>query len=369
MLPVMNRTLTPLRTLLLFVMGIGLALLLSGGAEASPLTLSSAGADARHPDIVISAGNTTHVVWEQDGGIWHRMQRNGVWTQPVQIVAEGEHPALAVAPTGDIVYLAWSQIFGGNFEIFSSRWNGSAWSAGQNVSSNDGGSATPTIAVAASGDVHLLWSDTSPGIPTIYHAVSTDGLVWPTATPLTDAHGANPTAVFADDGTLHVAWQYRASFAEKNRIWTSSFQSSWQTPTPLTDGSTHALAPRLAANPTRTLLTWQEGDQSHLAARQKGVWQTLRSESGQEPAVSLTDSGFAYWAWADGKGLQARYWYGGSWSNALRWAKNPYGSGDPALAAHGNKVYEVWTENDGQNWRVIFDVIPLGNLYMPIVLK
>ncbi|RME85022.1 MAG: exo-alpha-sialidase [Caldilineae bacterium] len=349
-------------------MGLGLALFLGSGAEASPAPLSPAGADARRPSVAVSTGVDIHVVWEQSGGIWHRWQRDGVWSDPQQIVPEGEDPVLAAGP-GDIIYLAWSQVFGGNFEVFASRWDGSTWSPGQNVSSNGGGSATPALVVSPGGDVHLFWSDTTPGTATIYHAVSSDGLAWPSATPISAAQGLNPTAVFAPDGTLQLAWQHRAGFAAKNRIWTSTLQQSvWQAPVPLTDGSAHAISPRLASGPGQTLLTWQEGDGIRLAAWQDGSWQILRSETGRQPAIALTDNGFLYWAWSDGKELLARHRFH-LWSQLSHWGQSAFGSGETDLTARGRQVYKVWTQNNGQNRQVYFDITALGNTYLPSFFK
>ncbi len=357
-----------LRTFVLFLLGAGLVLALYRGAEASPLLLSPAGVDARHPEIVVSAGQSVHVVWEQDGGIWHRMRRQGVWTAPTRIVASGEHPTLAAAPSGDIVYLAWSQVFGDNLEIFASRWDGSSWSVGQNVSSNDGGSATPALAVAPTGDVHLLWSDTSSGSPILYHAVSPDGLAWPDVTPLPDLRGSNPTAVFGPDGALHVAWQYRPSFSEKNRIWTSSLQGTWRTPVALTDGSTHALAPRLAANATQMALTWQEGSKVRLAEWRNNAWQSWLIDKGLGADVGLTQNGTLLWTWTSSQGVHYRFWHG-AWSSTYDWGQSAQSRADARLATAGNQTYAVWTENDGQNWQVLFDELSPANLYMPIVLR
>ena len=343
-------------------------LLLMPPVLAASQPISPAGADARHPAIAITSGNTIHVVWEQDGGLWHSFRQAGTWSQPVEIVAEGEDPTLAASPTGEFVYLAWSQVFGGDFEVFASRWDGSEWSEGQNVSSNDGGSATPALVIAPNGVVNLFWSDTSPGAATIYQAQSSDGLTWPTALPVPDATGTNPTATFAPDGSLLLAWQYRAGFGEAFKIWTSRYNGDWQAPTALTDGSQHALAPQLAANASSVALTWQDGDNVRLATWQANSWQPDSLFSGQQPALALTTNGFTYWAWERPDHLEARYRYAG-WSGPITWAESAESSGDIALASAGGRVHAVWAEQTSQGWRVYHNATSLTNAYTPLILK
>ena len=269
---------------------------------------------------------------------------------------------------GEIVYLAWSQVFDGNFEVFTSRWNGHSWSESQNVSSNDGGSATPTFAISSNGGVHLLWSDTSPGSSTIYHAQSSDGLTWPTALPISAAVGANPTAAFAADGVLHLAWQHRTNFSERIRIWYSNYDEDWSVPAPLTDGSQHALAPQLAAGPADLALTWQQGDVVVFASWQGSSFQPDLIEDGQQPVLALAQNHFTYWAWERQTNLGARFRYAG-WSDPITWAQTAPESGDIALASYGDQIHFVWAEQTGDGWRIFYDATTLGNSFAPFILS
>ena len=348
--------------------GLGLVLLLILPVTATSQPISPAGTDARHPAIAFTTARTVHVVWEQEGGIWHSYRETGTWTQPSEIIAEGEDPTLAASPTSEFVYLAWSQVFDGNLEVFASRWNGSDWSEGQNVSSNDGGSATPALAIAPNESVHLFWSDTSPGAATIYHAQSSDGLTWPTALPVPDAIGSNPSTVFSPDGNLQLAWQNRASFSDPFRIWTSRYNGSWHSPVVLTGGSQHAFAPQLAANASSTALTWQDGDQVRLATWQSNSWQPDSMFSGQQPALALTANGFTYWAWEQKDHLGSRYRYAG-WSDSINWAESAQDSGDIAVANSGSQVDVVWAEQAAQGWQVYHKAIDLSNTYTSLILK
>ncbi|NOX63687.1 MAG: exo-alpha-sialidase [Chloroflexi bacterium] len=336
---------------------------------APPQPISPDGQDARYPAIAVTASGVVHVVWEQDNGLWSTRLEQGSWTTPVQVAAQGESPTLAASRVDEEVYLAWAQEFGGDYEIFARRWNGSQWSTPQNVSDNDGGSSSPAFAVAPNGQIHLVWADTSPGVETVYHAISTDGIAWPTASPIPNALGGSPTAVFAPDGTLHVAWQHRANFAEKLRVWVASYAGSWQAPTVLTDGAQHALAPTLAAGPGRTLLTWEEGAQAKLANLNQGVWQALAVETGGAPALGVTANDVAYWAWETDAGFFRRFGRGG-WSDPWSWATNVQSRGDLALAVSQDQVHMVWAERQkGGVWRILYNSESLSMLYQPILLR
>ncbi len=334
-----------------------------------PTPLSPAGQDARHPAIAVTKTGVVHVVWEQNGGLWtSRLEQSG-WTAPEQVAAEGESPALAAAPVGDEVYLAWAQEFGGDYEIFTRRWNGSQWSNPQNVSNNDGGSAAPTFAIATNGEIHLIWADTSAGEETLYHAMSTDGVAWPTASAIPNARGGNPTAVFAADGSLHVAWQHRAGFGKKLRIWATTYATSWQTPVVLTDGAEHALNPTLAAGPGRTLLAWEEGGQTKLAAFEQGGWQVKAAETGRDPALGVNAHDVAYWAWETDAEFRRRFGLGG-WSDILSWAVEAQNRGDLALVMNEGQAHMVWAERGkGGSWQVLYDSETLSMLYQPMLLR
>ncbi len=369
---------TPLpsrQNLLLTLMLIGwisaLAALVQPAAAAvsSAIPVSPADKDAAAPAIAFGDAGIVHVAWEQDGGIWYARLREGVWSDPQQVASEGEHPALAAAPDGDALHLAWSQEFGGNYEIFSRRWDvTSGWSVPRNVSSNDGGSASPALAVDANGQVHLIWADSSPGVSTLYHAVSTDGLSWPVALPIAGALGGNPAAVFDANGDLVIAWQYRASFADNLRVWTSRYHNgSWTTPAALTDGSQHALAPKLGANARRLALVWQEGDQARLAFWRNGAWQVDVSQPGVRPVVAINDAGLVEWAWETNDGLARQFGLAG-WISPTRWARSSSSSGDLALTPRGQTIGVAWMANQDGHDRIFYNADAFDTINLPSLL-
>ncbi len=339
--------------------------LASTGGAATPI--SPAGVDAAAPAIAMTRQGSIHIVWEQNGGLWYRNWRNETWSAPAEIVAEGENPALASDPYGEIVYLAWEQEFGGNYEIFARKWNSvSGWSAPHNVSSNNGGSSSPALATSLDGKVHLVWADTTPGASTIYHAISADGESWPLALPIANARGGAPTAAFAPGGVLHIVWQHRASFADNLRIWTARYAgSAWSAPKVITDGSQQAYAPDMAGNGGRVALVWQEGDRARLALLNGAAWQVDVSQTGSGPSAAINGDGVAEWAWETGSGLARQFGRAG-WTTPQTWGSP--GGKELDLASHNGRVGIVWVENQDGVDRVFYNSDPLATMMQPLVM-
>lgn len=329
--------------------------------------ISPAGVDAAAPAIAMTRQGSIHIAWEQNGGIWYRQWRHGAWSAATEIVTEGENPALASDPYGEVVYLAWEQEFSGNYEVFARKWDSiNGWSDPHNVSSNDGGSSSPALAVSPDGKVHLLWADTTPGTSAIYHAISADGESWPLSLPVPDALGGNPTVAFDPTGALHIAWQYRASFADNLRIWTARYAgNAWSAPKALTNGSQQAYGADMAGNGGKVALVWQEGDRAKLALLNGNAWRVDVTHTGSAPAVTINGNGIAEWAWETNSGLARQFGRAG-WTTPVTWASAD--SGELDLASQDGRVGVVWVENQGGSDRVFFDSDFLVTMAQPLFM-
>ena len=337
----------------------------STAGAATPI--SPTGKNAAAPAIAMTRQGSIHIVWEQDGGLWYRNWRNGSWSATTQIVTEGENPFLASDPYGEVVYLAWEQEFGGNYEIFTRKWNAvNGWSAPHNVSSNDGGSSSPVLAVSPDGKVHLIWADTTPGTSTLYHAISADGESWPLSLPIPNAKGSNPAAAFDPAGNLQVAWQYRASFIQNLRIWTARYaNNAWSAPSALTDGSQQAYAPDMAGNGGRIALVWQEGNQAKLALLANNAWRVDTTQTGASPALAINGDGVAMWAWETNAGLARQFGRAG-WTPPQTWSIA--GSGELDLTSQDGRIGVVWVENQNGSDRVFYNSEIFATMFQPLTM-
>ena len=333
-------------------------------AQDSGLPISQTGKQSTAPTIAISPEGTVHIAWEQEDGIWYRRVQHGMLTPLEQISAEGKNPVLAVDPYGEIAYLAWEQEFSGNYEIFTRKWDAQqGWAAPHNVSNNAGGSTSPTLAVSSLGIVHLLWSDTTPGDSTLYHAVSANGESWPESMPINSAHGSNPSAAIDAQGILYVAWQNRTSFAENLRIWTMhKADNAWSTPTALTDGSTQAYSAQISSQNNQTRMVWQEGAQSILALRKDESWQRIRLQAGASPAVAITEQGTVEWAWKNAQGLVREHNRAQTWQ-AISWG-TPENS-HVTLFAQATQIGIAWVEDKASGSQIFYTHDIPATLYLP----
>jgi hypothetical protein len=119
-----------------------------------------------------------HVVWEDttagnyelyfkrsaDGGLTWNPDQRLTWTP-------GDSFAAAVAmDSSDTIHVVWSDYTPGNPDIYyRSRPAGGAWSAVQRLTWTSEDSASPAMAVDSAGNLHVVWSDFTPGNYEIYY--------------------------------------------------------------------------------------------------------------------------------------------------------------------------------------------------------
>ncbi|MEM4724953.1 MAG: hypothetical protein QXP01_08075, partial [Candidatus Hadarchaeum sp.] len=169
-----------------------------------PFNVSASSTDSRAPALAVW-GDNVHVVWEERGHVYHRFCRGNTWS-PSRSVATGEQPDIVVDSSG-MAHVVLVNEFGGNYEIYYCRWNGSTWSLPRNVSNTSGVSSAPAIDVAPNGMLHVAWADNTPGYSVIYHAYW-NGVYWINE-PIPNALGGAPSVSVDRNGLVHVVWQDR----------------------------------------------------------------------------------------------------------------------------------------------------------------
>ena len=118
---------------------------------------------------VVSGSDGAHVVWEEEGTLYHSYGHGADWTEPAS-VAVGDSHAMAVDGNGR-PHLVWANETGNTFRIYHSRWNGESWELPQTVFETTlGQSGAPDIAVSvgAGGEIHVVWENYYEGQSRIY---------------------------------------------------------------------------------------------------------------------------------------------------------------------------------------------------------
>ena len=181
--------------------------------------LSLTSGNSCSPAIAVDSSNRIHVAWSDatpgNMEIYYRKStdKGNTWaaSQRLSWTAEASaQPGIAVDASGRI-HVAWSDSTPGDSEIYykKSTDGGSTWTAGKSLTANSGDSLSPALAVSALGNIHLVWSDKTPGSGEVYYRKSADqGATWTAAERLTWNSGSSDVpdiAVYGSDN-IHVFW-------------------------------------------------------------------------------------------------------------------------------------------------------------------
>jgi hypothetical protein len=151
-------------------------------------------------------------------------------------------PAIAVDSMGQL-HLVWSDETPGNYELYykKSTNGGSTWTAAKRLTWTSGPSSAAAIAVDLSDRIHVVWEDATPGDYEVYYKKSTDGGdTWSSAQRMTWMSGQSRGAKSVVDsaGYLHVTWCddtpgnceiYHKKSTDGGAHWTSAKRLTWTT--------------------------------------------------------------------------------------------------------------------------------------------
>ena len=181
------------------------------------LTWSSGETDA--PAIASDSFGYLYVVWaDSTPGNWEiycrRSTDGGSTWEPAKRITwtagDSFDPAVAVDPSTYLHVAWWSDQPGNPTIYYKMSTNGAAsWTAAQRLSWSSGGSYNPDIAVDSSGHLQVVWHDYTPGFPEIFQRKSMDaGATWTTRKRLswTSSYSMDPAIAAGPSGNLYVVW-------------------------------------------------------------------------------------------------------------------------------------------------------------------
>jgi len=173
-------------------------------------------------------------------------------------------PAIAVEASGKL-HVVWQDNTPGNYEVYykKSTNGGVTWTASKRLTYTSGFSGAPAIAADSSGNPHVVWQDNTPGNYEVYYKKSTDGgATWTTSKRFTYTSGPsqNPDVSVDASGNPHVVWQDDASGNEEIYYKKSSDRgTSWAANKRLTWTSGGSGFPTVGTGPSgRVHLVWRE---------------------------------------------------------------------------------------------------------------
>jgi len=355
----MNRVKWFLPLLLVAWVLSGLVVAPGTGAQAveiwsSPVNLSQDVADVDDASIALDQAGRVHVVWSANGELWHRYATGAAWSAAVRVAA-GWSPRLAAGPYSQ-VHLAFVSRFEDNDEIYWTSWQAATgWQAPANVSKTENNSATPSLAVAPTGHLAVVWSEEAGTRQPIYIARSADGAAWAAGPLRAEATGTRPVVAFLSSHSLLVAWQNMVDpdYAPALEIWASrQAGADWTAPEAvsglsLTDSS-FAAAAVLGG---QGYLAWEEeGDSGSVIQMSRmlpGGWSVAEPWSGadvaSEPQVLFDVQGLGHLLWTAGQAVRHRAWEptSGAKHAMVDVAVSQPGAAQVRAAA-GNVVHAIW---------------------------
>jgi hypothetical protein len=172
------------------------------------------------PDIAVDKSNNIQVVYvdhapgpfqiyhkrSTDTGVHWSAAKRVTWTAGAALL-----PALAV-DSSSVLHMVWQDDVSGNAEIYYKQSNdeGETWTLSKRLTWNSGDSHSPDLAIDSSDNLHLVWSDNSPGGVEIYYKKSTDGgITWTANKRITwmSSVQLGPKIAVDSSDNPHVVWQ------------------------------------------------------------------------------------------------------------------------------------------------------------------
>jgi hypothetical protein len=346
----------------------------------APVNVSASDQDSRYPALAVSHG-TIHIAWEENERVYHAFSGADAWSSG-RSVAVGEQPTIA-ADASDRAHAVLVNLFGGNYEIYHCRWNGSSWTLPRNVSNTSGVSSAPSLAIAPDdGTPHVVWADNTPGYNVIYHAYW-NGTYWINE-PIPHAMGGAPAVAVNSDGVVHVVWQDRDWPGAPYEIYYSRWDGSdWSLPEDLSDSPAEpSIIPSVAVDQDgQAHVGWQE----KVAGRyviyytwgRVGFWSIPEkisngAEEAYLPSTAVSQGSTVYVGWDESTLALYRSRGPGdvSWSQPIPVTSDPLGAVDLRLAVDvNNHLHAAWgSRTASSKWDVFYQNLSY-RLTLPVILK
>jgi photosystem II stability/assembly factor-like uncharacterized protein len=229
-----------------------------------PAILSRSSGELKNPNIVVSPDNNLHLVWEEVeySEILYQRYNNPskTWDSPINISATSgvSQDPFVIFHNGLYVFFSDNTDDPENFDITCRYYNGLNWLEEPLNSSTPGNSFSPFAIKDAFNQIHLFWSDSTPGNYDIYYKSLKPNSAWSNDTNLTQtSQHSNPPSVSIDElQNVYLFWEEGGEIYRKVR----DHQSGWH----IRQNISNTLTVK-SAHPSSSLdcdLVWTEGNYS-----------------------------------------------------------------------------------------------------------
>lgn len=308
--------------------------------------------------------------------IYASVRRAGNWSSPYSVGAHqywDTDPALGVDGQGRVVAVWANFTEDYHFNLFYSLWNGSSWSARQQVSEDCASDIMPVMCRDSSGTLWLFWTSRRDVAADVF-ASSWNGSSWSQPSNLTadSTSEYHPAAATAADGTVWLVYtRHRGGVSE---VWARYRDNgNWVETGPVSGIQRAALRPAISCDgESAPVVCWQSfdsGDGEICWSRREGTSWTAPAAVGADPgldvhpAMATDTAGIPRVVWmSDRTGdwdIHCSEFRPGGWLPAETVEPGPGPGLNPAVAAAADgQVWVCWQQLGDGNWDIYAATLP-----------
>jgi hypothetical protein len=235
----------------------------SGAGAWSTPTAIPGSTNAYYPNLEVDVQGVLHVIWRgNDDIVYTTRSASGNWSSPTNLSNTGRANILPQMhlDTGGNLHVVWSDSSPGNAEIFYVRKSaGGTWSGVERVSSTANTSWAPDVVADSQGNVHVVWYEDGE----IFYTWRSVNGGWSAAANISHTAGSSlwPALAVGADDTVHLVWVDRLPTGINGDVFILFYASkpvggSWTSGLELTrvpGSGQNLMAPSLAVGPTGSL--------------------------------------------------------------------------------------------------------------------
>jgi hypothetical protein len=284
-----------------------------GGSFSTPVNISNDAADSLSPQLAVDSGGNISVVWESDStpfGVLYSHSTNGgtSFSQPVDLATNtgGSFGAQIGVGADGSINVVWEDdsSSGANISFSRSTDKGASFSPPQTLSTNLGNSTEAQMVLDASGNIDVVWADSTSGKFDIFLSRSTDqGASFSSPKNLSNGPANSLHAQIGVDATggVYVVWQENvaADFNNKDVFFARSSDSgaNFMAPTNISNNLGNSTNAWIAVDATGAInLSWEDttpGFANIFFARSQDAGATFLTQNLSSDSGSSSDAQIA----------------------------------------------------------------------------